>query len=819
MCLRRWISVVLSVVILISVLAGCHKTPNPEPVGEELPGGEEIAMEAIDLQDIQYETTKLEQKTSSLLHVKVNPTAKTGEAVTASVTVHKETDEFVYFIVDWGDGTWSYDGPYQKGTPGSLQHVYKTAGDYSVKAICKGLPSGETIGWSQADRISVTGDAVPTHYLTHVRPIGSDPSEDPYGVENISDNSNQTVWRSQDMSETYEPWVGYEFDHYYSLETLEIKISSDCATFPANLSIDYTTDRGRTWYSLPKYYYLYSYEEGRYDPDMAFPNPKGATIVLDLDGIVANGIRVSAKKFQTYSMPYLEVSEMRVTGEEETLFYSSKKGVFDADLNNMFTIFGTAATEPESPWGNPFRRGVLLIASCEWINWNGIKLRWTTDESIRKQYEATFGQIRTGQDGWSDGDGFVWATHDAAKHLGIQNHYTQNALFILEARNYLLMHNNVDRFLSSKNGARQTISDRIDKSMEYMLNQLEGASGILTIKDPANLGKAGVEESGSESSNYWDRYSAFGYQSTYENVFFYQAVLAMIDIETIRGNLDKVPYYIDLAKLIKEKYNELFWDEEKGRYITSVNVEGKRLDFGITFTNFMACAAGLASEEQAEKIYGWVDGDRIVAGDTSTGEDIYHYQYSARSNTIDVFDVEDNGYYWVSWNGDIVSTSPHGAFGACMQNGGTIFYMSYYDLMGRIGLLGADNAMERFRVIMKAFHEQDQLRVFPFPTDIGYEAGVIGEFPESGLVPTVFVEGFLGIQPGAQGLEICPNLSSDMTFAGVREYQFNETVYHIRVDKDLSEPKLTQEGDRWLVEVPADREWVLTTDQEILEKK
>ncbi len=816
MRLKRILSFLFALVLLVSVLGGCKKPEGPENPEEEK-GGEEITLDAIDFQDIEYELTSLDQKEQSSVSIRLKNTAKTGDEVTATVTLNQQIESFYYFIVDWGDGTWSYDGPYSKGTIGSLPHVYKKAGDYQVKALCKPLPSGEALGWSKADKISVSGDPVTSNYVTNVRPIGTDPAEDAFALENICDNNNDTIWRSKTVEGDEKAWVGYEFDKYYRLDTVEIKIPASCINFPVNLSIDYTTDRGRTWYSLPKYYYLYSYQEGRYDPSMNFPNPKGATLVLNLDGIVANGIRICGQKYGFLSDPYLEIAEMRVTGDTETLFYTSLKGIFDADLNNMFTIFGTAATEPENTWHDPFRRGVLLIASTEWINWNGIKLRWTTDDSIRSQYEATFMQIRTGEDGWSDGDGFVWATAGGQKHLDLQNHYTQNALFIMEARNYLLMQNNVKRFLDSKNSVRQTISDRIDKAMEYMLTVLEGESGVLTIKDPANLAQSGVE-SGSESSNYWDRYSAFGYQSAYENVFFYQAVLAMIDIETVRGNLDKVPYYIDLAQKIKDKYNELFWDAEKGRYITSVNVEGKRLDFGITFSNFMACAAGLASEEQAKQIYSWVDGTRIIKGDTSTGADIYHYKYSARSNTLDVFDVYDDGYYWVSWNGDIVSTSPHGAFGACMQNGGTIFYMSYYDLMGRILNLGADNAFERFQVIMKEFHNQDQLRVFPYPTDIGYESGVIGEFPESGMVPTVFVEGFLGLLPGQQGLEIQPHLTSEMTYAGIREYQFNEKVYSILVSKEITETKLEQRGDIWYVEVPADRSWVLTANNELVEK-
>ncbi len=826
MRLKRIGCFALSLVMLLCLLCGCTpKTGDPSPtsnVPEE--GGDTIDLPAISFQDIAYEKTSLEQNEDKKIKVRVKSSANTGDEVTATITMTAPMKEYYYFIVDWGDGTWSYDGPYQEGQSGTVKHVYKQAGDYQVRAFCQSLTQNVSVGWSAPDEVSVSGDSLSGGYLENVKAIGSNGAGDEFSLDNICDNDNNTSWRSQNITEENADaaWIGYEFDQHYRLHTVEIKIPSSAESFPADFAIEYTTDRGSNWYSLPKYYYMYTYRVGRGEYYKSFLNPKGATLVLNLDGIVANGIRICAKRVSSGETAYLEVAEMRVTGDRNQLFYSSLGGLFDADLNNMFSIYGTAQTEQKNVWSDPFRGGQLSMGSAEWINWNGIKLRWTANESIRSVYESTFTGIRTGKDTWSDAeDGFVWATGGGQKHLDHQSHYTQNSLFIVEARNYLLMQNNVTKFLNSKNGVRQTISDRIDASMHYMLTTLQGESGILTINDPENLAEPGYE-GGSQSSNYWDRYSAFGYQSSYENVFFYQAVLAMIDIEMVRGNPEKAAEYVRMAEKVKTEFNNLFWDAEKGRYITSVNKAGKRLDFGITFTNFMACAAGLASEEQAKQIYSWIDGERIVAGDTSQGKDIYFFGYSARSNTLDVAAIDDNGYYWVNWNGDMYcyekDGAKHGVYGNQMQNGGTIFYTSYYDLMGRFQYLGADNAYDRIKAILNEFHLQDQLRVFPYPTGVGYVSGVIGEFPESGMVPTVFVEGFLGILPSGEGLEISPQLSSNMTYAGVREYQFNEKVYNIKVDKNISEPKVEQNGDTWLVEVPANGTWILNTNNEVVAK-
>ncbi len=804
------------VLLLLGGLSGC--LPGGEKTTQEEEGGEEITLDAIDFQDIEYELTSLQQEEQATLRVRVKNTAQTGDEVIATVSTAIQTEDYYYFIVDWGDGTWSYDGPYNKGIAGSLKHVYKKAGNYPVRALCKSLPSGRSVGWSKTDSISVSGDPITGNYLTHVRPIGTDAADESFALANICDNNKDTVWRSKNVAGEEKAWVGYEFDKYYRLDTVEIKIPASAVQFPVNLSIDYTTDRGRTWYSLPKYYYLYGYMKGQYDPAMNFPNPKGATLVLNLDGIVANGIRICAQKYGHMAEPYLEVAEMRVTGAPDTLFYTSLKGTFDADLNNMFTIYGTAETEPQNTWQGPFRRGVLLMGNPEWIYWDGMKIRWTADPAIRKKYENCFLNVKTGEDTWGGGNGFVWATQWEQKHLGMQSHYTQNSLFLMEARQYLLMQNNVAGFLQSKNAANQTLTYRIDAAVEYLLDVLDGRSGVLTIRDPENLAEAGYEN-GSASSNYWDRYSSFGYQSSYENIFFYQAVLAMADIEMVRGNPSKAAEYIQLSEKVKTAFNNLFWDDEKGRYITSVNVEGKRLDFGMTFTNFMACTAGLASEEQARQIYSWIDGQRIIEGDTSQGEDIYFFGYSARSNTLDVSAVDDNGYYWVNWDGDMYcyekDGATHGVYGNQLQNGGTIFYMSYYDLMGRIRYLGPDSAHTRMLAILKEFHNQDQLRLLPSPAGHGYAAGIIGEFPESGMVPTVFIEGYLGICPAGEGLAICPSLPTGMEYAGVREYQFHETVYSIQASTGIDTPRIEQSGSVWTVEVPASGRWILTADNQI----
>lgn len=150
-----------------------------------------------------------------------------------------------------------------------------------------------------------------------------------------------------------------------------------------------------------------------------------------------------------------------------------------------------------------------------------------------------------------------------------------------------------------------------------------------------------------------------------------------------------------------------------------------------------------------------------------------------------------------------------------MQNGGTIFYTSYYDLVGRTYLSG-DLAQERFGVIMDEFHI-DSLRRDPRTKWGYYLVSINGEFPESGLVPASFVTQTVGITPDVEGLRIQACLPSDMTYAGVRDYHYNGKVYHIEVNRSLSQPSMTEENGVYIVKIPADKAYFITRENEIVE--
>ena len=848
---KKTVSLALTLIAAMSFFSGCGKTGETKTITVN----NEIQTTSYNLKDISYKVSALNRTyddTYLTVNVPAKDDIKTGEEVTVSTKIKATkiwkkhsgdiTAGAVYFVVDWGDGTWSYNGPgLQNDTMKSTvnnTHLYKKAGTYYISAAAFCMQTDETVGWSEGKKIVISGDDCDYEGLIEdLKPISSTSYSSAYGVENITDADSSTYFKSKIADDPYEEqYAGYLFNDNYTLNTLEVQIPSEAEVFPSNIAVEYTSDYGTSWQSLPKYYYLYSCSEGIFNPIMHFPNPKGATLVLSLDGIVANGIRFSSKltsvKLSELALDkYLAISEIRVYGSKRTTFYTSLGNTFDADLNNMWTIFGTAETEPNLTGNSmssttnqtPFRTGQALIGSTEWLQWTGLKFNWTDYTDAKNTYYGFLKNTRTGSDGWSNDDGYVWATANGQYHLDMGAHYTYNQIFIMAARDYLLQQNNVGElddngnlieFMDMKNSIGQTMKDRLAKSMNYMLTTLKGNTGVLVIGDPRNQALAGAGTS--VASNYWDAMTAFGYISSYENILYYGSLLSYADILDYYG--EDSSYYRTLAETVKTKFNDTFWDRTKKRYITSINSQGVKLDFGVTYTNFMAIAFGLSDDIKTEAVYSWVDGDRIIAGDTSTGSDIYgKFIYAARGNTLDVSKVTDESgnYYWWYNEETMSPASGMGAYGNQMQNGGTIFYISYYDLLGRL-TVDADDAFDRFSVIMDEFHK-DSLRRNSRTYYGEYVEGIVGEFPESGLVPYTFLTGFLGVNAKDKGLEIKPNLPDKISYAGVAAYVYGNRTYSIRVDRSITEPKIEKYSDgTFYVKLPADATYYITKDNRLI---
>lgn len=778
---------------------------------------------AAGLADIQYEPSRYQNPmVSPMIQVTGVTHGKTGQAFTATASCTMKSSEHIYYLFDWGDGTWSYSGPVLRSVPLSLDHVYKKAGNYEVRAMSIVVAKGTKSGFCSPISVKITGDEAVTAYIENIHAISSSDESDTHSAANIIDGAN-TCWQPEPSADLYaSQWVGLLLDDYHVLDTLEVKIPADCPLFPQNIAIEYTTDGGEIWYNLPKYYYKENHQEGRFNPLMGLPNPQGATLSFALDGICANGIRIASKLYPVESAgmeKFFQVEEMRVTGHQEPLYYSSLGGRFDADLNNMYTIYGTAHTEPRINgiyWGNsmgPYEGGATVMTVTEWFEWDSLQMIWTNFTDGIAAYTARLFATRIGEDTWGN-DGFIWADIAEPKHMGHQAHYDNNAIYIIAARDYLLQRNDRRNVLKIRNLDGYTMEEIIDRAMAYQLGPLEGSTGLITIRDPQNDGTLK-----GNASSYWDAFTADGYQSAFVNIMFYKSLLAMADIALWRDDAAASREYLALAARTKERFNDTFWDAEKGRYIMSIDANGEKHDYGTTYMNVSAVAYGIADEEKARMLYAWLDGERVIEGDTSTGEDIYALEYAPRANTLDIAAIGPP-YYWEDWvdsdspfvSANALSPAPDGnaRFGYSIQNGGAIFYTSYFDVMGRIKALGADDGLLRFCEILDAFH-QDQLRRRVI-LSVATRDGILGEFPESGIVPLAFQNGFIGIQTAVNGILVSPNLPGEMSSAGISAYYYDWQRFQIEVNREVAAPETSSLDDRLYVRLPAEGTYLIHTD-------
>ena len=372
----------------------------------------------------------------------------------------------------------------------------------------------------------------------------------------------------------------------------------------------------------------------------------------------------------------------------------------------------------------------------------------------------------------------------------------------------------------------RTVLEKAEAAWDYILYQLKGESGIVQLTEQSVYLNADgsqrfdlVKATGqpcwnntglprSAASNYWDNL-CFGNYDAYENALFYEAAQAMIGIYGMLGGeyLEKIPALTTLCETIRENYNKYFWSEETGRYIACVDTEGNKVDYGLTFLNFEALKYGLGGAEEAISVFDWIDGRRIVEGDKRTGFDILSYltimRYTGKMRAIKTFDEtmvlapvvntvpinnkenQQTGAVW--WHGP-AGIDPFGsaAYGKHCENGGYIFYPVFYELMARTRYLGAQSTTDRLNQIARVYEFNRLVSDEAASGSTNWLEGLIGEFPESGLVPTVYLYGLLGISAESDGFHVSPAFNRVYETMGVTSTTYGGRAYGVEVSRDGS---------------------------------
>lgn len=299
-------------------------------------------------------------------------------------------------------------------------------------------------------------------------------------------------------------------------------------------------------------------------------------------------------------------------------------------------------------------------------------------------------------------------------------------------------------------------------------------------------------------SNYWDLLP-FGWDDMYATSQYYAAINVMADLEEDiqdhpEWEIPTGPLAFDPenlrnhAQAVKKEANRKFWNSKTGRFNAVVDKNGNTHDYGFTFLNLEAIWYGIANEQHGQAIMDWITGERIVEGDTSTDDDIYHWRFGPRSTTRRNVDW----YGWV-WNGP--ESIP---WGGQVQDGGAVLGFTFYDLWARLQILGPDNAWQRLTEIVdwlqdvnaeggyRAYYADGEkgttLQGCGTPGGLGIDC----EFRESSMLPAIITYGFLGLDPQPGALSIDPNLPS-----GVPQMGMQNILYHgVPIDVTVSEDQI-----------------------------
>jgi hypothetical protein len=293
-------------------------------------------------------------------------------------------------------------------------------------------------------------------------------------------------------------------------------------------------------------------------------------------------------------------------------------------------------------------------------------------------------------------------------------------------------------------------------------------------------------------NNYWDLLP-FGNLDCYATIQYYDATRHLAALErAIRDHPEwNIPLGVSAfdpeflekhAVQVKAEGNRLFWNAQTGRFAACVDADGKMHDYGFTFLNCEAIYYDFATPAHARSILQWLRGERLIAGDTAQGADIYHWRFGPRATTKR--NIEWYGWFWsgpetIKWGGQV-------------QDGGAVLGFAYHDLMARLKIVGPDDAWARLQETIRWFEEVQKAggyrKYYAGNPDVtlqgGGTAGGLGldfEFFESVLVPQVMLRGFLGFEARPDGFALNPRLPRNWPSLTITRIRLHDSVLNITV--------------------------------------
>lgn len=419
-----------------------------------------------------------------------------------------------------------------------------------------------------------------------------------------------------------------------------------------------------------------------------------------------------------------------------------------------------------------------------------------------------------------------------ALHTAVDSrHPITNILFTQGSIDYFnwtadieFLQNNISRIRSSMKYTLQEFAVRKNSCIVVPWVGHNGKQGF----DIALDGKKTVHYGQGVGNNYWDLLP-FGNQDCLATIYLFDALNRLSKLES---EIASHPQWniaapqqgfshtqlSELAEKVKEKSTQLFWNPATKRFVACIDIDGIKHDYGYTFLNLEAIYYGFATDQQARDILDWIDGKRIVEGDTSQGKDIYYWKFAPRATT-------KRNIEWYAWPWLNPESIP---WGGQVQDGGAVLGFSYHDMMARLKTNGPEDAWKRMQTILTWYDQvqkQGGYREYyskPGRGSLqgGGTAGGLGidqEFFESVLVPQTMLYGFLGFEPTPDGFSLNPQLPSSWPSLTITRIHVQDHALRITASKKKIEIQADRVGTHRLKVLLPEGNWSLQSGSATIE--
>lgn len=348
-----------------------------------------------------------------------------------------------------------------------------------------------------------------------------------------------------------------------------------------------------------------------------------------------------------------------------------------------------------------------------------------------------------------------------------------------------------------------TFMDKAREVFQFMWDDLGGgANNYIRVDWPGHDGVRGLLPGntlnvghgiGEGLNDIWP----YGWDSAPATLGFYESLLAMAELESRAAELGAPPNPYGhtaasleaKADLVADEFGSRFWSSTTGRIRSSIDIEGTPHDIGDVSLNMAAVTSGILDETEALSVMTWLDGQRTVAGDTSQGSDIYHWDFAPRSNTKD---VEPESYLtWVVYIWFGVNLNGGGNYNDAVNNGGGWLRNTHDDIVARALTLGADNAWARMEDVLDWYQDAVDAGGFrQYYDNLGVTVqgcGTAGAVlvdcegaVEGATAPLAFLDAFVGItQKGEDGLRFAPLIPTALDSVGAQRYFYKDHFYDV----------------------------------------